>query len=221
MSPVPLDVTANSQITSRTSPTVVDLMTAVLAGAAGGYILSRHSISDSLPGVAIALALVPPLTVTGLAWSQGEWLVGSGALLLWLTNLIAILGMGGLAFVLSGAVPLRRVNESQRRLRTWIAALVTLACLVVGGLLLNGAQLAQNRYRTGEAREVAQEWLAGGDHRLVAVDVDGEGLSVVIAGPAGTPPSADRLQRLVAEQAGQDVDVEVRLMVEEQYWTQE
>lgn len=78
MSPVPLDVTANSQITSRTSPTVVDLMTAVLAGAAGGYILSRRSISDSLPGVAIAVALVPPLTVTGLAWSQGEWLVGSG-----------------------------------------------------------------------------------------------------------------------------------------------
>jgi uncharacterized hydrophobic protein (TIGR00271 family) len=68
--PRTVDVTANTQILARISPTIVDLAIAVAAGAAGAYALSRRDVSDSLPGVAVAIALVPPLTVVGLAGSS-------------------------------------------------------------------------------------------------------------------------------------------------------
>jgi uncharacterized hydrophobic protein (TIGR00271 family) len=51
----------NSQITSRVSPGLLDLVIALAAGAAGAYAIGRQEIADSLAGVAIAISLVPPV----------------------------------------------------------------------------------------------------------------------------------------------------------------
>ncbi|HEY9874891.1 MAG TPA: DUF389 domain-containing protein, partial [Candidatus Obscuribacterales bacterium] len=53
--------TLGSEIMARVSPTLIDLGVALAAGAAGAFAKSRKSIADALPGVAIAVALVPPL----------------------------------------------------------------------------------------------------------------------------------------------------------------
>ena len=127
VSPHHVDVTTNAQVLSRITPTILDLAIAVAAGAAGAFALSRRDVSDSLPGVAVAIALVPPLTVIGLCWQQGEWAAGNGALLLFLTNVTAILLAGGATFVLVGAAPLERVSAAQERVAT-----------LAGGLVLDG-----------------------------------------------------------------------------------
>ncbi len=113
--PTVIDVSTNSQILSRATPTVLDLITAVAAGAAGAYGLSRPDVSDSLPGVAIAISLVPPLTAVGISFSQGEWDAGNGALLLFGTNMLAILTVGALTFVFTGVAPVERLAENQQR----------------------------------------------------------------------------------------------------------
>jgi hypothetical protein len=124
MAPATFDPTTNSQIVSRSTPTVVDLITATAAGAAGAYGLSRPDVSDALPGVAIAISLVPPLSVIGIAYAEEEWAAGNGALLLFTTNALAIVIMGGVTFVLTGATPLRQVAENQQRVRTATASVV-------------------------------------------------------------------------------------------------
>ena len=86
---------SNSQITARIAPRVIDLVAALASGAAGAFCLSREDVADSLPGVAIAISLVPPLCVVGLSLSAGEWAAAGGALLLFVTNLLAILLAGG------------------------------------------------------------------------------------------------------------------------------
>ena len=58
VSPASFETSTNAQILSRISPTTLDLLVAVAAGAAGAYGLSRPDVSDSLPGVAIAISLV-------------------------------------------------------------------------------------------------------------------------------------------------------------------
>jgi hypothetical protein len=63
-------------------------------------------VSASLPGVAIAAALVPPLAVVGIGLARWEGETAGGALLLFVTNLVAIGAAGGLVFLWLGFRPL-------------------------------------------------------------------------------------------------------------------
>ena len=91
--------TVESEILSRTNPTLIDFGIALAAGMAGAFTQTRRSISDAIPGVAIAVALVPPLSVVGIGLALGERAISTGSSLLFLTNLICIIFFGGLVFL--------------------------------------------------------------------------------------------------------------------------
>ena len=91
--------TVDTEIMSRVKPTLIDFGIAMAAGAAGAFANTRRSISTAMPGVAIAVALVPPLSVVGIGLAQGEGDIAFGALLLFLTNLICIVFFGSLVFL--------------------------------------------------------------------------------------------------------------------------
>lgn len=97
-----VDFHGNSQITARVAPSVLDLMVALAAGFAGAFAIRREDVADSLPGVAISIALVPPLCVVGISLSGGQWMDAWGALLLFLTNFLSILLAGGALFAIVG-----------------------------------------------------------------------------------------------------------------------
>ena len=61
----PESLATNSQVVGRTSPSLMDLIAALATGFAGGFAMCRHDLSAVLPGVAIAISLVPPLGVVG------------------------------------------------------------------------------------------------------------------------------------------------------------
>ena len=84
----------NSQVAARVNPRLIDLLAALATGVVGSVALARRDISDTLPGVAIAISLVPPLSVVGLTLQAGEYDQALGALLLFLTNVAAILLTG-------------------------------------------------------------------------------------------------------------------------------
>ncbi|MEO0459045.1 MAG: TIGR00341 family protein, partial [Cyanobacteria bacterium P01_A01_bin.114] len=77
----------NGEITSRTSPTLIDLVIARAAGAAGSFAKTRRGVADALPGVAIAVALVPPLSVIGIGLALASQSVTVGSTVLFTTNL--------------------------------------------------------------------------------------------------------------------------------------
>ena len=91
--------TFGSEIMGRTSPTLLDLGVALAAGAAGGFAFTRRSIANALPGVAISVALVPPLSVVGIGVGMGSNSVALGSGLLFLTNLAGIIFSGSLVFL--------------------------------------------------------------------------------------------------------------------------
>ena len=154
------------------APTL-DLITAVAAGAAGAYGLSRPDVSDSLPGVAIAISLVPPLAVVGIAWSQGDWSAGSGALLLFATNMVSILIIGGATFVATGVAPIRRLAENQNAIRTAASAVVFMALVVLAALLLNGAQISSDLVERIAIEGSVEEWLEDQpSYALVSLQLD-------------------------------------------------
>ncbi len=185
-------------------------MIAVAAGAAGAYAISRKDASSSLPGVAVSIALVPPLSVVGITLYARDWEQASGTLLLFLTNLVAIILAGGAVFILTGVVPLRRFAENQHRVRTSLGAVGVLALVVVGGLVLNGQQITQDAFNADDAREAVIAWLGEDtEFAVVSLVVDDSNVAIVLAGP-GDPPDADVLVGDLSEALDSDVTLDLQ-----------
>lgn len=216
VAPAVIDTETNTQIIARTSPTILDLITAIAAGAAGAYGLSRPDVSDSLPGVAIAISLVPPLCVVGISYSQADWASGHGALLLFATNMIAILLVGGLTFVLTGVTPLVRVANTQHRVRTAVLVTCTAAVLVVGALMINGAEIATNAFQQSTVESTIDDWLADDPlHRVAGIEIEGDTVSAIVIGPSEGLPDVTGLADDLSDKLGKPITANVSLVVEE------
>jgi len=97
--------TVNSEIGARLSPTILDLAVAIISGIAGAYASARSDVAKSLAGVAIAVALVPPLAVAGIGIGWLDWGVFWGAFLLFITNLFGIVLAASITFLVMGFSP--------------------------------------------------------------------------------------------------------------------
>ena len=96
-----------SEILARTRPNLLDLGIAVVSGIAGAYAYAREEVAKSLAGVAIAVALIPPLAVAsiGIGWGNANIFLGAGLLLG--TNLAGMLLAAAVTFMLLGFSPLK------------------------------------------------------------------------------------------------------------------
>ncbi|OQK16294.1 hypothetical protein AU255_14480 [Methyloprofundus sedimenti] len=102
---------ATNEILSRLQPNLLDLGVAVVSGIAAAYAHARENIQKSLPGVAVAVALVPPACVMGVGIGWFDWSIISGAGLLFLTNLVGITLAGTFTFLCLGFAPAIKVNR--------------------------------------------------------------------------------------------------------------
>lgn len=104
--------TITPEMDSRLHPSLLDLMVALLSGVAGAYANAKEEIAKSLAGVAIAVALVPPLAVTGIGigWMHPEMVWGAS--LLFLTNLIGIMLAASITFLTLGFAPVSRARKA-------------------------------------------------------------------------------------------------------------
>jgi uncharacterized hydrophobic protein (TIGR00271 family) len=176
----------NNEIVARISPDLTDLMVALAAGAAGAFALGRDDVADSLPGVAIAIALVPPLCDVGISLSAAQWSAAFGASLLFLTNLLSILLAGGAVFALlnlgqAAIVEQELTREGRRKAYTYITI----------GVLLVAIPLAITTYRVGrdaflEAQviSITGDWLIESESalKLDGVTVNGDDVRIVVRG---------------------------------------
>jgi uncharacterized hydrophobic protein (TIGR00271 family) len=120
----------SSEILARTRPSPIDLLIALAGGLAAAYAMTRPNLSATLPGVAIATALMPPLCVIGIGLALERWDVAGGASLLFVTNTIAIAFASALVFFLRGfSAETRRLG--QRLPRSLILSAVLVAVLLV------------------------------------------------------------------------------------------
>ena len=178
---LPVDV-VHSEIMARTAPSLIDLGIAIAAGAAGAFSLTRKSIASSIAGVAIAVALVPPLCVVGIGLGIGEGLiteigetvftdinVAEGAFLLFLSNLAGITFTACVIF-LSQAYG--NLNQAFQTLLIWLLIIAILVFPLNNSLreffLANQVSIEINKIRQ-ENPEIAQKVQT----RYVHVKLDG------------------------------------------------
>ena len=212
-----LEVTTNSQILSRVSPTTVDLMIAFAAGAAGAFAISRPDVADSLPGVAIAVALVPPLAVIGITLEAAEWSFALGATLLFVTNLVGVILAAGITFVLVGFSPWFHLEANQTQINRSYATVVIALLLIAIPLTLAGEELLVSITNSSKATAVVDDWLeAAPGYESVSVTIQGNDVEVVISG-SGFLPSPQGLADDFADEFGREMTVDLSVVPAEDY----
>jgi uncharacterized hydrophobic protein (TIGR00271 family) len=107
---IPLEqITVEMQ--GRLNPNLLDLMVAIFSGMAGAYAYSKEEVAKSLAGVAIAVALIPPLSVIGIGIGIRNIDVIYGSFLLFATNLVGITLSAALTFIVLGFAPVKKAKK--------------------------------------------------------------------------------------------------------------
>jgi uncharacterized hydrophobic protein (TIGR00271 family) len=172
----------NSQITARVSPTLLDLVAASFTGLAGSLAIARRDIGDILPGVAIAISLVPPLAVVGVTAVAGDWSGALGALLLFITNVLAIIVLGVALF---GAVRVRAEGMPAGRLARAHAVVLAAGALVAVALGVATYRTVQLFDWQQTATSVGRGWARDHGQHLLATRFEGDTLVFVLQGSGG------------------------------------
>lgn len=157
----------NSQIASRTAPNLLDLFVAVATGTVGAFAVSRKDLSGVLPGVAIAISLVPPLAVAGVVLSEGDFFAALGALTLFLANAIAIVICGMAVFTIAGY---RGTGDhSMQTVRRPITIVITILTVLIIGLAAFTARSLVGVVEEQRVQSAATSWLKDSDYSLIDV----------------------------------------------------
>ena len=164
------------EVLRRTTPNLLDLGIALVAGSIATYGRLRPEAVSSIAGTAIAVALVPPVCVLGLLLSIQQWGPARGAALLFAANLLGILSGGLLTLV---------VSQASLRQQLWRSRIGLVSLLLTGLLLipLTGSFLslvsqAQRRQALQQVERAITESLRqrtitlGKDSELTSVSID-------------------------------------------------
>ncbi|MBP7928749.1 MAG: DUF389 domain-containing protein [Acidimicrobiia bacterium] len=198
------------EVLSRTAPDIRDLAVALAAGTAGAYAISRPEVSAALPGVAVAVALVPPLGAVGYTLERGRWDLAQGASLLYLTNLAAIVFSGMMVFLLVGLVPPKRLDTLRNRVALSGGATALIVLAIAVPLFTASVQSTVDYRRTTQLNQAVTQWLQGTELEIDRLSVTDDYVNVYVVG-AGTLPPVSALAPSVQAILEEPRELRVRL----------
>ncbi|MEZ5185052.1 MAG: DUF389 domain-containing protein [Candidatus Nanopelagicales bacterium] len=190
------DLLGNPQISGRTSPGLLDLVAAVATGFAGAVALARRDVAAVLPGVAIAISLVPPLAVVGVCLGQASYSLAAGAAILFLSNILALVLAGTLVYTVLGYTR-KQAGVSRRKAYLTISLLFVLVAVPLVG---NTAVTYLLSVWTTRVETTANEWISAVPGATVeSVDVVTSDVYIHVQTPSDLPPVQDLMNSLEGE----------------------
>lgn len=208
LNPTIISFSTNSEVTERIAPSLTDLAVAVAAGTAGAFAMSRSDVADSLPGVAISIALVPPLCVAGIGLAEANWRVARGALLLFTTNFLSILTLGGGVFAVLGLSAASTSDLPPRGRRRTFAIIVVGLLIIAMPLAATTINVALDTREEIRTRQLTQDWLDESDYSISRVNSHEDIIEVTINGSGELPP-IETLGETIQSELGPRVQLEV------------
>jgi uncharacterized hydrophobic protein (TIGR00271 family) len=207
-----------SEILARTQPTLADLGVALAAGGVSGFAKIRPKVSDVLAGTAIAVALMPPLCVVGIALSQGAWAYSSGSFLLFLTNLLGITLACILTFIWGG------YGLNPRDMRRAVLWFMVLTGLILFPLSFSLIGLIQQEQLKASIKDLLKRETItlGQQAQLVNIDLfrstlfgkqSGDRVTITVAQEAGkeiTPRQVKELEKFLQQRTKRPIQLIVR-----------
>ncbi|MEV6660405.1 DUF389 domain-containing protein [Nocardia fluminea] len=191
--PNPVNVLSNAQVVGRTSPKLMDLTAAIATGLVAAIAITRRDVGDVLPGVAIAISLVPPLGVVGVCLGSHAPALAGGAFVLFASNVVAMIITSTIVLLLAGYAG----DADPATMRRGRAYLVLGAALVLVAIpmLLNSLSTLW----AGQIADATEAWLRDTpDAEVTDVTLHSDTATVSVLGPTQLPPH-EQLQQKVNE----------------------
>jgi uncharacterized hydrophobic protein (TIGR00271 family) len=209
----PVTAANNSQVAARVTPSLVDLIAALATGAVGSVALARDDISDTLPGVAIAISLVPPLAVVGLTLESGDPSDAFGAFLLFVANVSAILVTGLLVMSVYRVHRIAPIVVGTKQVHRGRAASVIVLALVLVAIPLTAVSLQLRAINQTEATvsSLADSWAGAAGWEVISIDSGIDGVVIRAIGPLPQPDTAS-LRSSIADAGLTATEVTVELV---------
>lgn len=198
-----------SEIAIRTKPNLFDLLVAMLSAMMGGYALVRGH-GGAVVGVAIAIALMPPLAVVGFGIATWNATVFWGSVLLFMTNLITMALTAAFMARLYGFGA--HLSPSQTRLQGAII-LIGLAALAIP----LGLSLKQIAWETLAQRQIRDAVIAPfeRDARISQVEIDFDREPIVVRAAVLTPRLIGNVDAKVAQALQQSLNRPIDLHIDQ------
>ncbi len=199
---VPLS-TFSAEVISRTKPSLFDILVALGSGALAAFGYANRKVINALTGIAIAVALMPPLCVVGIGLGKLDFTVVSGAALLFATNLVSISLAAAVVFWVMKIHPSSEdtTHVKRRALRQVLLSslLLCLLAVPVGLSMASGYRLeaAETGARTAVARALPDVTILS---EQTTREPTGMVLKLTVA--AEQAPRADVMNALAAEIRG-------------------
>lgn len=192
------------EMQARMSPTLLDLFVAVISGIAGAYAFAKEEIAKSLAGVAIAVALVPPLSVMGIGLGWADWDMAIGATLLFSTNLVGIALAASVTFLVLGFAPFHLAKRGLMFASVMMVAIAIPLTIAFSGLTQQGNLL--NQVPTGLLTLGGQQ-VRIGHVEVIAGSPPLVRLSLSAPNQVGAV-EVDELKQLISERVGETIELE-------------
>ncbi|MEX2591556.1 MAG: TIGR00341 family protein [Anditalea sp.] len=192
---------AGSEILARTRPNLLDLGIAVVSGIAGAYAHAREEVAKTLAGVAIAVALIPPLAVAAIGIGWADWSIFFGATLLFATNLAGMVLTASLTFMLLGFSPFKLAKKGMGI----SLLLVLLLCIP---LALGFKQMVYEHQVKKQLEDLQTEIANIKDVKVQNLSPMKISLKLVSENPIGAR-EIDLIKTLIEDKVKQSVEIEV------------
>ncbi|MCM8532313.1 MAG: DUF389 domain-containing protein [Lentisphaeraceae bacterium] len=211
-----IPLAATTEIQGRVSPNLLDLFIAAFAGIAGCIALLDDSVGASLPGVAIATSLAPPLGASGLSLAMAHYADAWGAFLLFFTNFLVISLVSGLLFYFSGFAPRGDRKEQWLKLKKpfWVTvAGIVLVCIPLGKTLY---ELKQHQSDRKVIKAVFKEKLANTPHTsIVKLNFSNRNdmtsvFAILRAATPISPKLADSIEKELSSKLARETELIIR-----------
>ncbi|MFZ9037796.1 MAG: TIGR00341 family protein [Gammaproteobacteria bacterium] len=175
------------QVLARTAPTYFDLVIALVAGSGGAYTMT-HKESGAIPGVAMAVALLPPLASTGILLVFLEHSLALKAFILFFTNFAAMVLAATLTFLYLGISPRKARIRSARLIRNYLMGFFVLVVGVSIPLYFFSTEVWYDAsYKANQSPEL-QAWLQENELLIDDVQIDDEQRIVYLKLLGPNPP---------------------------------
>ncbi len=214
---IPLKIETN-EIAARTAPNLLDLFIAIASGIIALLAMSFTRLSEGVAGVAMAAALLPPLSVVGIELALGNYESSLGSLLLFVTNILAIIFVGTIIFILFGFAPHQK--ESQKRTFENLLILLGLTVLISIPLFSSLLQIADRISVQQKANEFLSTTIEDfyaqanvSEINVINLDQDKVHLLGVINLPEGVQ-FFEETQSTIRDQLGDELGRDVQFDVE-------
>lgn len=203
--------TVTPELLARTSPNLWDVLIAFFGGAAGIIALTRKSISNVIPGVAIATALMPPLCTAGYGISQGNWEFFGGAFFLYCINSVFI-ALATLVFVKLFKLPQHKNLDEITTKRTNILIGITTFLMIVPSAYLAYNFVQQNEFNASVS-DVISSASKDPNYVILGKEIDSIKREIILTIGGDNPPDnlAGTIKSRLKSRGVDNVQVMVRL----------